>query len=729
MQSHWKQMKRVFVFFVCLTVAMTMGFTFGTSDVNAAAKKAKKITLEASSDTVMVGDTIQISVASVTPAKASKKVKWKITAGKKFAKITSKKATSVTLKGLKVGKVTVKATAKKGKAKKSIQFQVVPREVKLKSFGITGYYSPGAKTINTVPIAEELSIQAWNPETNQFEAATTDDINGNYTALFDTGYDDVADLVKIVKFADGPKYWDAEAAWVEGVGAETVPNVISDEEGQEMFGAEYRIPMGERMLTEFGLGAYSGTTDWANLKDGGYWENNYADFYHMPSNDTRTMLTGYKTELQPSGSLCVMSSASTVLEWYGQRGDLNEMDLALLRGNDQTEKRGTSLDQTIQVFEKLGELGLTCEWDWTSYYDFDEEAMEADWVQYELEMGHPIIVISNSYGAHGQVIIGYDNMGTDDTLDDVCIMMDPYDTTDQNNDGYIIQPFERLQYSLLTWPNKKGKIVTTGCKYISVWPADPADWDNDYEPTIVDGVDKDTANKGNFSQEMKLDYGRTADDIASFYPLTPDIGPNGLAGAATGGYENSGNFDESPYFTLNDYYNMKNGDGKTGTLHILHNFKTIQQSTEWTCGTASALMNIEWFDMNENRVGDDPGAGFKETDVSLATHRQKGRAGATSNDGMKEVFEYMSDQYDQEWCVLTNEDMVDPDGEPDPEAESEETYIGDYCLQAGDSYPEDWPGLIPYLIDNGIPMMIGSDEWGGHWQVIIGYDGMGTEGT
>ena len=139
-------------------------------------------------------------------------------------------------------------------------------------------------------------------------------------------------------------------------------------------------------------------------------------------------------------------------------------------------------------------------------------------------------------------------------------------------------------------------------------------------------------------------------------------------------------------------------------------------------------MNIEWFGKNELRKGDDPGAGYKETDVSLATHRQEGKTGATSCEGMKEVFKYMSEQYGQKWTVFTNGDMVDPEGNPDPEGEWEEDYIGDYCLQAGDAY-EDWYGLIPYLIDHGIPMMVGSDEWGGHWQVIIGYDGMGTEAT
>ena len=78
---------------------------------------------------------------------------------------------------------------------------------------------------------------------------------------------------------------------------------------------------------------------------------------------------------------------------------------------------------------------------------------------------------------------------------------------------------------------------------------------------------------------------------------------------------------------------------------------------------------------------------------------------------MKQLFDK------KDWYVFSIDDLTDPD--------SEESYINGYCLQAG----ADSKGLIPYLISNGIPMMIGSDDWGGHWQTIIGYDDMGTSGT
>ena len=43
---------------------------------------------------------------------------------------------------------------------------------------------------------------------------------------------------------------------------------------------------------------------------------------------------------------------------------------------------------------------------------------------------------------------------------------------------------------------------------------------------------------------------------------------------------------QSRYYVVNDYFNMKSD----ATLHILSRFQTYQQTTEYTCGAASALM-------------------------------------------------------------------------------------------------------------------------------------------
>ena len=54
-----------------------------------------------------------------------------------------------------------------------------------------------------------------------------------------------------------------------------------------------------------------------------------------------------------------------------------------------------------------------------------------------------VIMESVEWGGHWMTLIGYDDMGTTETADDVLIFADPFDTTDHNQDGYYIVSFER----------------------------------------------------------------------------------------------------------------------------------------------------------------------------------------------------------------------------------------------------------------------------------------------
>jgi hypothetical protein len=300
-------------------------------------------------------------------------------------------------------------------------------------------------------------------------------------------------------------------------------------------------------------------------------------------------------------------------------------------------------------------------------------------------------------------------------------MMDPYDTTDHNPDGYIIQSYERLAYGLLTWSDDG----TTNTKFISAWPKEG--WE--YEPVMGEGmplVKENVGNVADFSMDwdnaaiinngaefveiegMKIPYANTAADIKAFYPRTGIYNAaTGLSGAA--GVERTGDVAYSPYYAALDAYGTEpevRAALGSRTLDILPNFQTTQQSTEWTCGPASALMVINHFGMNAN----DPVTGQLETDISLAKDREVkegqeiGKTGVTHSYGMVEIFEDMEAANGQDWITFTHNEMGD--------------------LGGGYDYIDS--GLIPYLIANDIPMMIGWDEWGGHWQVIIGYDDMGT---
>ena len=105
----------------------------------------------------------------------------------------------------------------------------------------------------------------------------------------------------------------------------------------------------------------------------------------------------------------------------------------------------------------------------------------------------------------------------------------------------------------------------TGCATDT--PADNAE-------TTAAAETAQTQSTGNFTDEMKI-------------PYTVDL--SGEDGADS--VEREGDHADSPYFAHPDVYNMESTD----TLTILHNFKTQQQTSEWSCGVSSALMVLEWY--------------------------------------------------------------------------------------------------------------------------------------
>lgn len=563
--------------------------------------------------------------------------------------------------------------------------EVKENGVCLKSFVLTNGYKANG-TLNGFELNDDVKAYLLNNESFEETELNEELITGNFVAVYDTDEDEKINYIEVVKYEDKDAYWDANLMWIEGAGS--ADPGISDEIGEEVFTKEYVIPYGERLLKGIEIGAWSATVDFQNQDNIAYYAD--LDYYNLKSNENLTMLTNYKTRLQPTSWTCGMSSLLTVLDWYGLRDGLNDYDLANLR---HTEKwaSGTSVQEMLNVIKALNDLDIIGDYSIKSWSDDPEGLFDPAFVKSELSKGHPIMVLWNAYGWHWQVIIGYDDMGSEGTNDDVLIMMDPYDTTDQNVNGYYLESYERLIYGV----NYVSDDESTNTQYVVFVPEN-----FEYTPQMGE-VFINEENNGNFIDDNKMPYGNTAIDIQKYYPDTKYLGDNGLAGAATGGYERSGDHNNSPYWMHPDFYNMESTD----TLKILSNFQTLQQSEEWTCGLTSALMVLNWFGLAEG-----------ESDVSLATHRQNGVTGATYLDGMIEVFDYINEEYGTDLVYISTYDLDDRDGE--------ESYIGDYCLQAGTQ--EDWYGLIPYLLENGIPVMVGSDEWGGHWQVIIGYDDMGT---
>ena len=174
------------------------------------------------------------------------------------------------------------------------------------------------------------------------------------------------------------------------------------------------------------------------------------------------------------------------------------------------------------------------------------------------------------------------------------------------------------------------------------------------------------APQGNFSGEMKMEYHHNFDDM----------------GASA--VERKGDHGDSPYFNDVDFYNAQSTD----SLYILPHFQTIQQTSWWSCGVSASEMVLNYYgargDWNEETL-----AQLREDHSDLHI--------GTCLDQIIDIFEAVGG------------------------FELETTY--DYA----DNLDAVNMAFIREHIQAGIPIIVGWNDWGGHWQTIIGYDTMGTE--
>lgn len=178
-------------------------------------------------------------------------------------------------------------------------------------------------------------------------------------------------------------------------------------------------------------------------REGDHQESSYfynMDFYNAASTDTLSILPQFKTIQQTSWWSCGVCAVEMVLDYYDALGDWNEETLAALRSNHSDIHMGTCLDQVIEMFDSVGGFELETTYD---YLD-NPDAIDCSFLQERIQAGIPIIIGWNDWGGHWQVIIGYDDMGTDYEGDDVIIVADSYDTTDHNQDGYGVYSAERF---------------------------------------------------------------------------------------------------------------------------------------------------------------------------------------------------------------------------------------------------------------------------------------------
>ena len=166
-----------------------------------------------------------------------------------------------------------------------------------------------------------------------------------------------------------------------------------------------------------------------------------ADYFEAKSTETSIILSHFPTYQQTKENTCGPAAALTVLYYYGVK-DYTEEDLAR-EMKTQPYPIGTNPKDMLAFFERL-------KWKTESSINhsrFEEYDDFMNFVKKYLSEGTPIMVENVEWGGHWRVIIGYDTMGTDSTLDDVLIMVDPYDTCDHSQDGYTVNNGEKF-YSM-----------------------------------------------------------------------------------------------------------------------------------------------------------------------------------------------------------------------------------------------------------------------------------------
>jgi len=166
------------------------------------------------------------------------------------------------------------------------------------------------------------------------------------------------------------------------------------------------------------------------------------DFYAMRSGGSLTLLEKFKTYQQTTGVTCGPSCILMVLDYFDKADNYDEMKLKALRGTSQDT---TYLQHLLTVFDSIG--GFKC----ISTFDYKPEEITPALLLNFLKKDIPVIVGTNEWGGHWQIVIGYDTMDTETIMDDVLVLADPYDRTDHKEDGYIIYPFENFYEGI--WRN------------------------------------------------------------------------------------------------------------------------------------------------------------------------------------------------------------------------------------------------------------------------------------
>ena len=420
-----------------------------------------------------------------------------------------------------------------------------------------------------------------------------------------------------------------------------------------------------------------------DVKDSIYYSIN--DYYNMLSTKERLIYPNFKGYQQTMKDSSGLACAVAMLNYFGEDISVYS-ELELLKryeelNNSVVYQNGTTPEGLRKLFNNLGYGAQINNYEIKGSSRQEYVGAFKEWVLSNLSNGLMALVrYQDNMDNRWRLIIGYDTMGTDEwNTDDIVIFMDPYDGFDHYQDGYSIEAagrFERWWKSV-----ELSGVVSSQLECVVVTPK---------EQIKIETVESDPneiipSNIPEIHLILNKDgsYGGTTDSV-KYGDGTP----------LNGKYDHT----NRNYWVFNDYYNL----GNTDTRYLLTNYRAMQQTMASSCGICSTLSALNYYGEDVIDLYNEIWLVNKYEELTGKTVKGSGVGGS----GLEDVIESIG--YAATYDSFARDSYKDE---------------FDLCFGSYDVFTN----FITMNLSKGTPMPISWRPHGGHWEVIIGYDNMGTD--
>lgn len=407
-----------------------------------------------------------------------------------------------------------------------------------------------------------------------------------------------------------------------------------------------------------------------------YLEN---DFYNMNSTDEDYPLTllpkfkSYQQTMQDSSAFAclVMVFNDLGLDITDEYSELSLLNKYQTKFNTVVYNNGLSVDDyNLSDFVNSLNLGFRAE-----PKKIDNFAGAGGYIRNEvirnLKEGNYILVrYMSANNFQWKVIIGWEQMGTEEIFDDVIIFADPFDSTDHHQTGYS---HVRAEMFSKWWKYNDYKLNLSNFNQSVIIKAEK---ERVFTKSARITTPQQTLHDVHFILNADGSYGGSR--YPDKYVITTKNG--------------SRNRTFTTYYKINDYYNL----GDENTRLLLENYVTFQQTMSFTCGICSTISALKYY-----------GEPITEADELNFMDYYQDVTGFSPTDRGTQV-----------GPLLDTLKARGYDGEGGYTKKKEEPKFPTYY---------EYRAFLKEHLSKDRPIIFNMSNNGGHYAVIIGFDDMGTD--